>query len=301
LCSSNTILTGNNFFGNTLSDHSWHIQVAGSNTPIVNLFNNTFGSVTNWNEPGNAFHTDGVFANSGVPILIYAFNNYFQPGAYGTTQFYCTFATGTPGSGCSAWVFNNIFDYAGYPGRSSLNMSQDPTYPMGPLYAYNNTFFNSGVAINGGVSVYSENNLISEVGNNYFYAGGSRSLPTALSMSDYNDFYGGRGLSFADNFGGGNDWWDWPTAGGGYSAWTSTGFDTHSVSGDPKLDGTYHLQVGSAAIGKGINLSSLCSSVPPLCYDRAGAARPSAGAWDIGAYQSFGGPAPPTGLQAVPH
>jgi hypothetical protein len=302
-CSSNTVSTGVNIFGNTLSDNAWHIHPAGSLSPIISIFNNTFGRVTNWNEPLDAFHTDGIIATGdvGSQLSMYVFGNYFQHSAYGTTQLYCTY--GDTASGCTAWAFNNIFEYSGDAGSlSAFNMSQNASYQMGPFHVFNNTFVGVGVALNGGVSVTSENNLVSEVGNNYFYAGGGISLPTAISVSDYNDFYGGRGLSFSDDASGGPHWWGWPTGSyGAYSNWTSTGFDTHSVSGDPKLDGTYHLGAGSAAIGKGINLSSLCSSVPPLCYDKAGVARPSAGAWDIGAYQSFGGPAPPTGLQAVPH
>jgi hypothetical protein len=33
------------------------------------------------------------------------------------------------------------------------------------------------------------------------------------------------------------------------------------------------------------NLTSLCSTITPLCYDANGVARPASGAWDIGAYQ----------------
>ena len=62
-----------------------------------------------------------------------------------------------------------------------------------------------------------------------------------------------------------------------------TSADTHSVTSDPKFtsaDGDYTLGAGSAAIGAGTNLFN---DVP---HDILGAARPSSGAFDIGAYQS---------------
>src|SRR5581483_9018250 len=46
-------------------------------------------------------------------------------------------------------------------------------------------------------------------------------------------------------------------------------------------------QAGSAAIGAGANLTSLCTgNLVPLCSDIAGNPRPSTGAWDAGAYES---------------
>jgi hypothetical protein len=55
--------------------------------------------------------------------------------------------------------------------------------------------------------------------------------------------------------------------------------DTHSVMGDPKLNADHTLGAGSAALGKGTNLFT---DVP---HDYAGTARPSTGAFDIGAFQ----------------
>ncbi len=63
-----------------------------------------------------------------------------------------------------------------------------------------------------------------------------------------------------------------------------SGADTHSVMGDPKLTaasaGDFTPAAGSAAIGAGTNLFT---DVP---HDILGAARPSSGPFDIGAYQS---------------
>ena len=63
---------------------------------------------------------------------------------------------------------------------------------------------------------------------------------------------------------------------------------------------------GSPVIGAGTNLHSLCSGQPnpglgALCLDAAGVARPSSGAWDVGAYVFNNGDATPTGLVATVH
>ena len=60
------------------------------------------------------------------------------------------------------------------------------------------------------------------------------------------------------------------------------------------------LQSGSAAIGKGANLTSL--GITALNSDAAGTARPSSGGWDIGAFQygsQTGTIDPPSGLNAT--
>jgi hypothetical protein len=41
----------------------------------------------------------------------------------------------------------------------------------------------------------------------------------------------------------------------------------------------------TASYGNGVNLTALCSTTPALCFDISGAARPSSGAWTIGAYE----------------
>ena len=66
-----------------------------------------------------------------------------------------------------------------------------------------------------------------------------------------------------------------------------------------------HLQTGSPAIGKGANLTSLCTggAINALCLDKVGNPRPTTGSWDLGAYASstVGNqpPAAPTQLNAT--
>lgn len=79
-----------------------------------------------------------------------------------------------------------------------------------------------------------------------------------------------------------------------YQGWL--GADTNSqYVADAKLNSDGTLKVDSVAIGTGENLTSL--GIAALNYDKLGNARPSSGAWDIGAIQS--GSAPPVVTKTV--
>lgn len=79
------------------------------------------------------------------------------------------------------------------------------------------------------------------------------------------------------------------------------GYDTHGANGNPMLNANYVPQSGSAAIGLGANLTSLCTgALTALCTDRNGNPRPTTGAWTVGPY--LGGvnlPAPPSSVTAT--
>ena len=76
-----------------------------------------------------------------------------------------------------------------------------------------------------------------------------------------------------------------------FATWQSmSGYDAHSIANLASsmyfaLDSTFHPMTGSPLLGKGDNLTSLCTgSLTPLCADKSGKARPKTGAWNIGAY-----------------
>jgi hypothetical protein len=125
------------------------------------------------------------------------------------------------------------------------------------------------------------------------------------TVSDYNDFFNLSGgaiefQAFGTNF-------------ATLAAWVSgTGFDTHSISTNPKLTAAFMPSAGSPVIAAGTNLTSLGVSglnlSAPQTFGATGSCgsgcvrRPTSGAWDIGAYQqttSAQGPNPPTGLGKV--
>ena len=309
-CPSNTFTSGTNIFGNTLYDHCWQIVPGGSSTPIMNIFGNTMGGYSNWVYMPNVsgyYHTDGIiaFGDAGSQVLVYFFNNTMQVPPYGTAAFYCTY--GTTGSGCAAYIFNNVFyDSATSTASTAVLLNGTAPYPLGPYYLYNNTFVNNAMMVEfGGDSqaVTIENNLATSGSqpnaNFYAKAYGSNTLMSILTAADYNSFYGGRGYSF----GGAGQYYCWPQSGGTPSRcgtaydgpWVNTGFETHSVSANPQINSNYTLANGSSDIRAGTNLTSLCSTLRPLCYDAAGNARPPTGPWDIGAYEAPS-PKAPVGL-----
>ena len=310
-CSSNTFLTGHNYFGNTLSDHAWTFllgQGSGATASTINVFNTTFNFTEMWVDADDDFHNDGIIAYGVPQVVVYVFNNVFEGTFTGTANVYCTY--GVSGSGSACYVFNNLLIPTANGWGIAMGLgSPGDGHNMGPHFVYNNTIIGLGAPIlwsGNNTGLTSENNLISEstASSNYFYvkSGSSGSMPNNLTTSDYNNFYGGRGLSFNATTG---QWWCWPNTGGSPSGcgssyngpWVRTGFDTHSISANPQITASYQLSNGSPDIRAGANLSSLCATpgLGPLCYDKNGVARPLTGPWDIGAYQSEG-PLPATRL-----
>lgn len=83
---------------------------------------------------------------------------------------------------------------------------------------------------------------------------------------------------------------------------STTGMESNGQAANPLVNAfpSPTLQSGSPAIGTGANLTSLAQTF--LNADRNGTARPSTGAWDVGAYVSGSAPArpnPPTNVKAV--
>jgi hypothetical protein len=88
-------------------------------------------------------------------------------------------------------------------------------------------------------------------------------------------------------------WWSSYPAQYTLAGWQTVGFDTHSITTDPKLTSSYIPAADSPVIHAGANLTSLCGDIPALCKDKAGNPRPVSGPWDIGAFQSVSGIPPP--------
>src|SRR5262249_5190792 len=93
----------------------------------------------------------------------------------------------------------------------------------------------------------------------------------------------------------------------GTASWQAAGYDTHGSNAASSLSGTYSLNSGSAAIGLGTNLSSMCNGQPnpgigALCFDKNGVARPGVGlgAWDAGAFQFIAAGSSPTTTIVTP-
>lgn len=280
-------------------NHCWKIsEVNGGTNSIVLIDGNEF---INWSTD-NGCHTDGLFSNNGYA---YIYNNYFHGnimvGGSPTGYFYCTYPSTASGFNSSCRVFNNIFESM----TGVINGGNG-----GPDKFYNNTNISASAIIfymdqGSGSSVSAQNNIAIASGtpsnlspnSTQIYApqyGGSGSNFFVANGSDYNDYYG---FSL-------NGWWAGTTT---LVSWLSQGFDTHSLTSNPNLSSSfpYTLLSGSPALRAGANLTSVCNAdqyMAPLCKDRLGNARPTTGAWDMGATQvsqvSQTAPNAPTSLTA---
>ena len=323
---------------NDISGDNWAIASADSTSAAqgpIYIFGNRIHDLSNWDDPSDANHHNGIFCyTSGgttydPPITFYIYNNLFSgdPGAHATSW---VDIQGCSNDTSAYNVFNNIFASEKHDpanGDDNANQAIDNTY--------NNTFVGSG----GGslALLYMRNTGHHDIRNNILWNGSigepSRSgcggsAPTGYPCPTYslnNNMY-------ANSLGGDTTTFDCPpnntqySWSGGWSHWVSCirgvlntnpgpGADETDSFGppgssrtvtNPGLDSNYDLKSGSAALGAGQNLYSICSGQPnpglgALCDTYAGptpsgrgagpngqwttpTARPGSGPWNMGAY-----------------
>jgi hypothetical protein len=286
-------------------------QNAASVYGPVYFYNNNLYNPSTWDTTSNEFHHDGLhlwaYCADGASYCagtyfsnVYIYNNWFH---------------GNPGANFNCWIFleennDNVWIFNNYLDSSSRTL----TAGGGPLYGrgtniteYNNTYIgtsgqttsNQGL---GGPGITNENNVVcngplisisstdesghnsttvSAVGHNYYMSGNTAAF-----------VWEGNFLAFSQ-----------------FSTWQSeSGDKTSGAAGACTLNELNgNLQAGSAAIGFGTNLYSVCNGQPnpglgALCSDAAGTPRPATGAWDAGAYQYRAtnmGPNSPTDLTVL--
>jgi hypothetical protein len=303
-----------NIFNNALGTDGhggyWGIAVAagsaGNSTSNVNIYKNTIQGCADWNGqynnggPANGYHCDAAMLYctqaSTCPFTLYG-NLISFTGAV-TADIYCTYSSGSGGSGSQCTMFNNVLYIdnntgSGVGGGAAFWAGGS----TGPHYLYNNTIVGTAttpsnylVMLGEGTVQDLRNNIV--VTDHYGVYNYSGSLSSYLKAGDYNLYYNVASSPFFNG-----------SSAITYSAWQNLGYDAHGVTNNPNLDSNYKLQAGSAAIGKATNLTSQCTgNLAALCLDNAGVTRPPSGAWDVGAYQySSSGEAPPQGLVANVH
>ena len=303
-----------NIFNNTIAHHGWQISAANGTSSTasatINIYGNDISNWADWNGAGSSgFHTDGIIeytcsAFSGSACGTNAptfnpqiYNNYFHgdldggTGA-GTGYIYCsnnnqgsvTYANST----CT--VFNNVIDMSAGGNTNGAAAIWDAGRAA---QFYHNTIIgpaslsagsSAGFVFGGNAAATIENNIFGTLKYIYFDPGPYNATDAdAVAASNNNDWYNCLSNCVA-----------MVTSYSTLAAWhTGQGFDSASVTGNPTLT-SYVPQTGSAAIGLGANLTSLCSgSLAELCTDKANVARPNS-AWDSGAYQYIGAtPNPP--------
>jgi len=294
---SNLTVSGNTIYD---IDHGWFATDSSSSGSAVMsgfyVFSNTIHDFQNWDNSGNRNHHDAFHLNTNSASShfsnVFLYNNYVYGaiGSYMNSLFFSYPAS--PASESNVWVFNNLF------------VNSSPTYCMangfvalvgvGTQYVLNNTFLSRHTSCTE-LSRQQESGYIAEDGstgitneNNIFINTTSRALQFSpavgrIMATDFNDFYE-------------NDSWEYngssyATLAGWMRASSFPIFDAHSITANPQLSTSYVPQAGSAVIGRGANLSLLCSGQPnpglgALCSDKGGHTRPSTGGWDMGAYTS---------------
>jgi hypothetical protein len=299
---SNLTVTGNNIYN---MDHGWFAtDGSASGSAVMSnfyIYGNALGSMVNWDNALDNNHHDGFHLNTNSSSTrftnFYLYNNTLNgdPGAYGNAGFFSYPASAAAESG--VYVFNNIF----------VNESANHCWANGPVglatvgssTVVNNTVVSNATSCkdtglvyeDGGTGVTFKNNIMQNTANAAMYV----TSGTTVSASNYNVDYQSASWFYAGN------WYS------SLTSWQALGFDLNSSTGNPQLTSGYHL-TGSSSVAwqKGTSLYSMCNGQPnpglgALCLDKAGVQRPSAGNWDIGAYEDSSGsgaPNAPTGLTA---
>ncbi|MCZ2111087.1 MAG: Ig-like domain repeat protein, partial [Dehalococcoidia bacterium] len=253
-------------------DHGW--TTGGGTRGNLYFYGNHLHDTAIWdncNSGGNNCHHDGIHCFD-IPgpshyVGVYVYNNIFD-GAVGSAMTSWIYMESNAGSACadstSKWyIFNNLFS----------SSDQVPTNPyvgsttgsvVTPYWLYNNTFAGPGAGKWGGNNAscaYASRDWINNA------AGGCYAFfQPGSGTTDYNAYANGSG---SDCF---------PSGGCNFTAWQSSGKDTHSVYNASSA-------VGSNVAGVGANLTSLCTGdLVPLCSDINGNPRPSSGPWKAGAF-----------------
>ena len=279
---------------------------ASANLSNVYIYGNNIHDYSNWDTSSDTWHHDGVhiwgYNDNGSDTIsgVYVYNNHFG-GCMGQNTTAHVFMEQNAGGTKSVYVFNNTFIdtcnsvvYNGFFTRGATSGSD------GPYYLYNNTFLATSssntdacMGSESATDVTYINNVASGCTQGLMYmANGS-----AASGGLHNNLYANGPGSCASSANcyqyGGSSWF------GTFSNWQSTTGQDASPSAyvsSAGLNASGVPQSGSAVIGVGANLTSLCSgTLTALCSDMTGAARPSSGAWTAGAYSTTG-PMPPTSV-----
>jgi hypothetical protein len=275
-------ITSGEIYGNVV--YHANIAFATGDTGAGATFNgllihdNEAYDAANWDDlQTNNFHHNGVIVfvtnnNSRVSGL-QIYNNYLH-GDMGAREtghiFLDSEGNGAAGSYDGTLIYNNLLADDSSVNTPSNGMIITKANGGSPAVSiYNNTFVyqssNKGRCVmDQGAVLTGKNSIGVACSMNYYISSGT------VSTSDYNDFYLSSGSNVTEG--------------------------SHSITGNPMLDGAYIPQVGSPAIGAATNLTGL--GVNTLDFDRAGTPRPQSGAWDIAAYQSSSVD-PPKNLQAA--
>jgi len=265
-------------YSNEVSHCNWGVGVGDcQHTAMLHnlsIRRNRINLFDDWEDPGNRFHHDGIFAYvssagsyiTNITICDNVIGPYF--GKNITAAIYISSAR--PDGIRHTVIYNNVLftstnkaPSCGFIGARNLNGACVSNNTMDA-----NGHGGIGVLLNHGANISIVNNIIAGVANPV-----CEETSRCITKCDYNNYhYSIIQLHFS-------------TAGQrrSYSNWRRAGFDEHSVIGDPGYAGSaafnFRLNSGSVAIDAGNDQSAWFTT------DISGANRPQGRAWDIGAYE----------------
>ena len=307
---SNNTVDHNEFYND---DHDFTLASNTTGTASRDyVHDNYFHDFSNWDSPNNMFHHDGIHSWNSAEISgasswgsftgLYIYNNRFDGDCGGNFNEYIFLEGGYNNAGRTPWtqnfsspnafIYGNFFRCTDNPPRTHILFTI-----TGPGVVFNNTLigndpaagaglFSLGGAGLGGVSglpaAYSagldvRNNLLS--GENTLI-GGSAS-DTWTHLPDH-DFYGYYAASY-------NAFWGFGVDVSDFGKWESACNCDANSSADPSPLGVVDANgmpiAGSWLVGNGQNMFAAGYNLPGMGVDINGTARPTSGAWDVGAYQ----------------
>ena len=236
----------------------------------------------NWDNYLDNRHHNGFFTwamQGGCATNITYCDNYVGPG-FGVQN---TSGLFIQGNVFSLLAYNNVFDGSDgtSPADGLIYTDLKAIKCLSTVQVFNNTFIGYGVPLNCTGDQYGTNTSVyTFINNECFLTTNSWAFvlhygSNSVLVADTNNYvhstkrYGA--FVFSTTSGGG---------GQTLAQWRSAGYDLHSLTNDPNLDGNYQPQTNSILIGAGANLTVL-----GVTNDYAGNARPATGNWTIGAYE----------------
>jgi len=280
---------------NTLVDHCWLHRFAEVIRPYQ-----TTGLTIQYSSIGedvyvtNADHEDISYCGPPCTNITLANSRFYSSGNDGFFFDY--------GGGTNVVVYNNIFFHSG--GNEFTTCKQSP---CGPYYLYNNIFESDGTGSDGSGNEYS-----------WAWIGGGTTLASGSQVVNnifYNTSPDSGGMTSSESY-------NAATLANGNSPPSCTGCFQYSLASPVRnfagwvdmypsgatsttiVKADFHLTATGATLfqGKGQNLTSLCTTIPGLCKDVDGNARPTSGGWTVGPYEYVSGtPTQPSALTATPH
>jgi len=288
-------------------DGIWDVgySVFNKSSEIVGSYEHLFHDnlVMNWVDPGDGYSHGNVYEEVSEPSGTNAIYNNVWYNLYNTgTMGVCFWPE--PPTGASLYVFNNVW-YNADCGGNFVNIGQNNT-AQGPVNIFNNTFENplNGAVLTCASSGYSEpftavnNHYITDATSQYYSSCSSGTKTTELLMT--------HATAAADGYTA-SETYAFSPSGSGSSPTAGTGTNETSnfcsalsaaANSDPTL--------ANAATSCESDTTYACSynstSHTVSCPMRTVAARPSSGAWSIGAYQSTSSVVqPPTNVNSTGH